>query len=413
MDWTEHVGNFIFGYPLFMSIAWSVGGIYYFLSREVRLKYDELPELTRMPLVSILIPARNEEACIERTITQLTKNLYPNLEVIVVNDASTDETFNILERISKTFTKLRILDLKTNMGKANGLNYAFLMSKGEIVVTIDADCLLDPHAIYHMVHHFNESPKTGAVTGNPRVLNRTNLVSQIQAAEYSSVIGLIKRAESIVGRLFTVSGVIVAFRKKALHDIGLWHTNMATDDIDITWRLQKNDWTVKYEARSLCWILVPEKVRLLWTQRKRWAQGGVEVLRVHKDVFKGLKNRSMWLVYLICTFSIIWAFTFFLCVILFVISSLLDVEIALAAYGDVFHLWKTSFLILASMFQFLVSILLDLKYDKTLWRTYIFIIWYPVFYWLIYCAACVVAAPKALFSKLDKTATWVSPERSE
>ena len=94
--------------------------------------------------------------------------------------------------------------------------------------------------------------------GNPRIRNRTSLLARLQVGEYSAIVGLIKRAQTIFGWVFTVSGVVCAFRKRALHDAGWWSPATLTDDVDITWRVQMAGWPVVYEPKALCWILMPE-----------------------------------------------------------------------------------------------------------------------------------------------------------
>lgn len=116
-------------------------------------------------------------------------------------------------------------------------------------------------------------PHVGAVTGNPRIRTRSTLIGRIQVGEFSSIIGLIKRTQRIYGRVFTVSGVIAAFRRQALADVGYWSPDMITEDIDISWKLQLRHWDIFFEPRALCWILMPETLRGLWKQRLRWAQG--------------------------------------------------------------------------------------------------------------------------------------------
>lgn len=189
---------------------------------------------------------------------------------------------------------LRVLHLQKNMGKAHGLNLALAISHGEIIVTLDADSMLDEHAVEWAVWHFNTFPRVGAVTGNPRVRNRTTLLAKIQTAEYSSVIGLIKRAQRLMGKVMTVSGVVAAWRRSAVVHAGLWDTKAITDDIEMTWRLETKFWDVRYETNMLCWMLVPESLSGLWKQRCRWAQGGVEVMRRHYDVWKDWRQRRIW-----------------------------------------------------------------------------------------------------------------------
>jgi biofilm PGA synthesis N-glycosyltransferase PgaC len=223
--------------------------------------------------------AHNEEKVIGSTVSHLFQLDYPCYEVIVVDDGSTDNTAAILREMAAAEPRLRLVRLLNNMGKAVALNAGVRAARHEIIVTIDADSYLDKEALRWLVRHFTRNPRTGAVTGNPRVLNRTSLLARIQTAEYSSIIGMIKRTQSIWGRLMTVSGVLAAYRLAALVDVNFWSTDSVTEDIDITWKLQRRSWEVHYEPRALVWVLVPETLRGLWKQRLRWSRGGIEVLR--------------------------------------------------------------------------------------------------------------------------------------
>ena len=104
--------------------------------------------------------------------------------------------------------------------------------------------------------------------------NHATLLGRLQVGEFSSIVGLIKRAQTVYGSLFTVSGVICAFRKRALQDAGWWSREAITDDVDVSWRLQLAGWRLAFEPKALCWILMPETFRGLWRQRLRWAEGG-------------------------------------------------------------------------------------------------------------------------------------------
>lgn len=100
-------------------------------------------------------------------------------------------------------------------------------------------------------------PRIGAVTGNPRILNRSSILGKLQVGEFSSIIGLIKRAQRTYGRIFTVSGVIAAFRKTALVRVGFWSDDKITEDIDISWKLQMDHWDIQYIPQALCYIYMP------------------------------------------------------------------------------------------------------------------------------------------------------------
>ena len=215
---------------------------------------------------------------------------YPSYEVIVVNDGSTDDTAGVVRRYLHTGV-VRLLDKTVNEGKAMGLNDAIPLCRGEIVVVLDADIVVTPGVLRALVPHF-ESPRVGAVTGNPRVANRGSLLRNLQTLEFASIVSVQRRAQRIWGRVLTVSGAIAAFRKTALVDVGLFSPDMATEDIDMTWKLQRRFWDVRYEASAVVWMEVPPTLGELWKQRRRWARGLAQVLSKHRDVTVSWKAAS-------------------------------------------------------------------------------------------------------------------------
>ena len=406
--WTAGA-DFVFYYPLVMSVIWMCGACVF--SRRYERHHPEPPVLAEHPLVSVLIPARNEQDSIRETIKGVLAQSYPNLEVIAINDASTDNTLGEMAKLAAEDDRVRLLDLKENMGKANALNYAFFMSRGEILVCIDADCLLESQAILWMVSHFVRYPRVGAVTGNPRVRNRTSLLAKIQTAEYASVIGLIKRTQRLLGKVMTISGVIAAFRKRALLDAGLWDTDMITEDISISWKIERRFWAIHYELNAVGWILVPETLRGFWRQRTRWAQGGVEVLRRQRDLFRDWRTRRLWPLYLDYALGVAWAFAFFIMTLTWIAAKTFDLDVPPALAASPFPAWNGSVAALVCFLQFVVSLSLDRKYDPSLPKYYLWVIWYPLFYWIIGALSAVWATPRALTIRRGTRAVWKSPDR--
>ncbi|MCP9848540.1 glycosyltransferase family 2 protein [Cyanobium sp. Morenito 9A2] len=135
--------------------------------------------------------------------------------------------------------RLRVVHLASNQGKAMALRSGALLARHGLLVCIDGDALLDPDAVAWLVRRRLQDPRLGAVTGNPRIRNRTTLLGRVQVGEFSSIIGLIKRAQASLGGLFTLSGVIAAFRRQALHEVGYWNVDRLTEDIAITWAPQR------------------------------------------------------------------------------------------------------------------------------------------------------------------------------
>lgn len=404
---------FAYYYPLFMAFVWMIGAIYYRFHWESidGLDYTKPPEFDEYPGVSILLPCYNEGDLAEETIEHLFEQTYPNFEVIAINDGSSDNTKEVLNELDKKYPKLRVIHLESNQGKAMAMNMGAMMSEHEYLVGIDGDAVLEPHAVHWLMTHFVKGGhRVGAATGNPRVRNRSTLLGKIQVGEFSSIIGLIKRAQRIYGRVFTVSGVVSAFRKSALHKVGYWTNDMITEDIDVSWRLQMNHWDVRYEPKALCWILMPETFRGLWRQRLRWAQGGMEVFKRFAGTLLSWKKRRMWLVAFEYLVSVIWSFTAASIIILW----LLGLFISMPSYlyiSTILPGWNGVILGLTCLIQFAVSIKIDARYDYKLGRHYYWMIWYPLAYWIINVCTIVVGVPKGLLSKKGRRATWKSPDR--
>lgn len=406
------INFYVFFYPLYMSFIWIIGGLVFFWRRE-RQPY---PLLKDYPFFSIVIPAHDEETNIEDTIENLKDLDYPAYEVVVVDDGSTDKTPQILDTLSRKYPQwLRVVHLSPNSGKARALNVGTLCSRGELILMIDADCFIVRDTLKAMAWHFVQFARVGAITGNPRIINRTSLLGKIQVGEYSSIIGLIKRSQRILGKLLTVSGVIAAFRKYAICECGFFDADTVTEDIDMTWKLQERFWDIRYEPRALCWILAPETLRGLWIQRVRWAQGGVEVIKKHWRIWLDWRQRRLWPVYVEYTASIAWAFCLGFLIVCWTLAYLLYAFGILAVKPTqpfIPPAWTGSMLALVCLFQFIVSLYIDYHYEKeSLLKYYFWVIWYPFFYWVISGIAVFMGTFNVFISKKGVSIKWESPDR--
>ena len=396
----------VFWYPVAMSLLWMVGSIIYYFRIE---RKDPLP-LPDTPMVSILVPTYNESAQIAETVERLSKLNYPNYEIIVINDGSRDNTAEIEYALSKKYQKVRVVDSKENCGKANALDLGFMAANSEYLICVDGDSYLDKDCIRYMMAHFlnpRNGERVGAVTGNPRVRNRSSLLANIQLCEYASIISMIKRTQRVWGKVMTVSGVVVAFRKRALLEVGLWDRDLITEDIGVTWKLERNFWDVRYEPNALCWMLVPETLKGLYKQRKRWAQGGQEVMFRHFNIFSSWKRRRLYPVLTEQILSLAWV----LCWLLLTLTEIFYLFYTKESYIP--YLWKSQFLSVVCMIQFVVALCLERKYDKTIFKYIVSAAWYPVVYWIVNGVVSLSAFPRTLYSVIrkKKLATWKSPDR--
>lgn len=406
--------GFVFFYPLFMSGIWIAGGLYFWLIWERRWPWSPgsvIPVLPGNPLVTVVVPCYNEAEHGGEAIVAALKQRYSNIEVIAVNDGSTDSTAKMFDEMAAEFPALRIIHLARNQGKAMALRMGAMAARGEYIVCIDGDAMLDPDAVAYLITPMLNRPRVGAVTGNPRIRTRSTLIGRIQVGEFSSIIGLIKRTQRVYGQIFSVSGVVTAFRRRALDDVGYWSLDMITEDIDITWKLQRNHWLVFFEPRGLCWILMPETLRGLWKQRQRWAQGGAEVFLKNISLLWSWEHRRMWPLMFEFMLSTVWAFAMGLTIVLWLAGLLFELPSAV----NVPLVWPPTFtgmvLAAACLLQFAVSVCIERRYEPNISKSLFWIVWYPFVYWLINLCTTLVSFPKVMLRIRRQRARWTSPDR--
>lgn len=403
--------GFTFYYPLFMSYLWMIGGITYYFryERQSFSVKDPMTLLKSTPLVSVIVPCFNEEENVHEVVDALSKLNYPNYEIICVNDGSKDNTGPILDTLIDTYPKLRVIHQAKNQGKAVGLDTAALMARGEFLLCMDGDAILDPDIIPWMLQHFEEGHRVGAVTGNPRIRTRSTLLGRLQVGEFSSIVGLIKRTQRIYRRIFTVSGVVAMFRRRALLQVGFWSPDMLTEDIDISWKLQTNHWDIRFEPHALCWILMPETIGGLWKQRLRWAMGGIQVIRKYLPILCTWRMRRMWIIYAEYLISVFWAYAMATVLAIWLLGFFIPMPLRWQI--TLIPGWHGVLIGTTCLLQILISMFLDRHYDHRLFRHFFWMIWYPLAYWLLNMLVTVWALPKVFIRKRGRRAVWISPDR--
>lgn len=247
------------------------------------------------PLVSVIIPAWNEEVGIKATIASVLKTRYSHLEIIVVNDGSTDRTHEVATEFIAEYQKKHqgggtpiLYKYVSNAGKAHALNCALAMARGEIVITIDADSVMDPRAIKNMVKHFTD-PRVASVAGNVVIGNRTKPIGLIQQLEY--VYGFyFKRADSLLNAVYIVGGAAAAYRKDVIEKLGGFDENIITEDIELSTRLQDNGHHVRYAADAIVYTEGPSDFAGLCRQRLRWKFGRLLTFYKYRHLFFSFKR---------------------------------------------------------------------------------------------------------------------------
>ena len=382
-------------YPVLSALVWVTTGIQFYLRRERgNESIEPPPTLEHYPMVSVLIPAFCEEKLIAETLRTATAIDYPNYEVVVVDDASIDRTRDVIQPFVES-GKVRLVAKEMNEGKAMAMNDALPCLRGEIVLVMDADASPDPQILRWIVPHF-ESARVAGVTGNPRVANRITFLSQLQLVEFTSIVSLLRRAQRIWGRILTMSGVVGAFRVSALLDVGRYSAEMATEDIDMTWKLQRAAYDVRYEPRALVWMRVPPTLASLVRQRQRWALGLAQVIRRHAGVLVSWRSRRMWPMFYEALLSILWAYDFVVLTTLWIASYAVGVP---PVGASPIPNWWGMVIGTLCLTQLLTGVVLDSRYDRTVLRHYPVAVAYPIIYWMLMALNTVLATPAGLFRR--------------
>jgi cellulose synthase/poly-beta-1,6-N-acetylglucosamine synthase-like glycosyltransferase/peptidoglycan/xylan/chitin deacetylase (PgdA/CDA1 family)/spore germination protein YaaH len=244
------------------------------------------------PNVAVLVPAYNEEKVIVRTIRSVLNSDYPNLRVIVIDDGSTDATFQVARDAYKNeIATGRVLVLThPNGGKAMALNFALQYVTEEFYVGIDADTVIANDAVSKLIPHFAD-PKIGAIAGNAKVGNRVNLWTRWQALEYITSQNFERRALDLFHVVTVVPGAIGAWRTAPVKEVGGYPINTVAEDADLTMNLLEHSYEVIYEDHSLAFTEAPIDAKGLMRQRFRWSFGILQAVWKHRAAFT--KNKAM------------------------------------------------------------------------------------------------------------------------
>ena len=236
--------------------------------------------LTTYRLVSVIIPAFNEEKTIEKTLRAVLDSNYPNLEVIVVNDGSTDKTAEVVTPyVVKSRGMVRLIN-RPNGGKAAAINTGLLFARGDVIVCVDADTIVTRSAISNLVSYLKPEEVVGAA-GNVKVGNRVNLLTRLQALEYVRGLNIRRRAFDVLNTILVIPGAIGAFKREAVSLVGTYTKDTVTEDMDETFKLVKTRLRVVYASRAVAYTEAPSTFKGFLRQRKRWYGGILQVLKKH------------------------------------------------------------------------------------------------------------------------------------
>ncbi|MFH1126767.1 MAG: glycosyltransferase [archaeon] len=227
-------------------------------------------QISPLPRVSVIVPAHNEEQTIRGTITSLLSLDYPRklLDIIIVNDGSTDNTRKIIEQFKNS--QITIIN-QENQGKGAALNNGLKTAKGELVACLDADSFVEKDTLRLMLPHFID-PEISAVCPMMKVKNPKNLIEKSQWLEYL-LYAFIKMIMAQIHCINVTPGPFTIYRKKAITDIGGFDEKSIVEDQEIAYRLQKAHRRIAQSTQGNVYTVSPKTLKELYIQRKRWYKG--------------------------------------------------------------------------------------------------------------------------------------------
>ena len=238
------------------------------------------------PPVTLLVPAYNEGTVIQKAIRSLLDLDYPSYEILVIDDGSSDDTYQKAAELEGRYggVTIRVVS-KANAGKANALNTGIALARSQFVLCMDGDSRLDRGTLRNAMRHFSD-PRVGAVAGNVKVVNRNNMWTRLQALEYIEGLNMARRAQGFLHVVNIIPGPIGIFRREVLTAVGGYDTDTYAEDADLTLKILTTGWHIVYEDRAIAYTEAPEKLLDLIKQRYRWTRG----------ILQALRKRASWLV---------------------------------------------------------------------------------------------------------------------
>ncbi|WP_338225854.1 glycosyltransferase family 2 protein [Lactiplantibacillus paraxiangfangensis] len=364
------------------------------------------------PLVSVVIPAFNEERCIIRTLKKVLANDYSNFEVIVVDDGSTDATSSLVEAYRQDVPSVKLVR-QVNQGKSVAINHAVQkVAQGELVMVLDADSQLVANAITNMVAHFRDN-RVLALAANVKMLPLRSWLGMAQRFEFLSAYRG-KCGEDWWRNLYIIGGIGSTFRRNAMLSVGLYDTDTVTEDIDFTMklidRLGNQDYRIGYADDVVVYTEPVSRFKSLLRQRFRWKYGRFKAFLKYRHLFfSSQKRHSKMLGWYTLPNALLQEVLMLFEPFLFVY-----IQAILIYYGE----WKTYGAMLL-FFGLLISSALWQDRFESRWEKIKLLLQLPLAYFGLFLLTLVdfwgllksIKKTKALVKQTDKHANWEHVER--
>ncbi len=242
--------------------------------------------------VTIIVPCFNEEAVILSSLNSLVQQDYPKLEILVIDDGSTDSTYSLAKSLEfkEGERSLKVFSI-ANRGKSKALNFGIMKSTGSLILAVDADSRLKYTATSLLARHFS-NPEVAAVAGSVSVINANTLLTRLQSLEYIQGLNMVKNGQAFLRLVNIIPGPIGMFRKSAMEEVGFYAHDTFAEDCDLTLSLLAKGYKVDFDADAISYTEAPESLNQLLKQRYRWTRGILQAIKKNKKYLWKLRSET-------------------------------------------------------------------------------------------------------------------------
>jgi len=281
---------FIFIFTLFIITRYLLL-MFFSILQTIRRSADDEYKGSKKEMVSIIVPCYNEQEVIAASLKGSISQTYPNIEIIVIDDGSTDRTYDLAKKFEFDYghRSLKVIS-KENGGKSRALNYAIEQSSGSLICCVDADSKLEKSAIELLVEHFYD-PKIAAVAGSVNVVNVNSFLTKLQALEYIQGLNMVKNGQAFLKLVNIIPGPIGMFRREAMTEVGFYSHDTFAEDCDLTLSLIARGYKIDFEPDAIAYTEAPENLLDLLKQRYRWTRGILQAIRKNSHFLWNLRTR--------------------------------------------------------------------------------------------------------------------------
>ena len=265
--------------------------MFFSILQTIKRSAEEDASFSNKDVVTVIVPCYNEQDVIIPSLKSTIAQTYQNLEILVVDDGSSDRTYPLAKafEFDKGHRSLRVLS-KPNGGKSRALNYGIEHARGNLICCVDADSKLDKHAIELLVKHFKD-PEIAAVAGSVSVVNTDTFLTKLQALEYIQGLNMVKNGQAFLKLVNIIPGPLGMFRKEAMDEVGRYSHDTFAEDCDLTLSLIAKGYKIDFEPDAIAHTEAPENLLDLLKQRYRWTRGILQAIKKNKRYLWNVRSK--------------------------------------------------------------------------------------------------------------------------